>query len=98
MHKAFDTDAIADRYHEFLAAGRPADPAASVPDDLARQLLLHTDWLQLVRQDPHLPAEHLATDWPAIRAEKLFHTLAKRYERPAAKLAAEVMAEIPVPG
>ena len=35
---------------------------ADAPDDLARQLLLHTEWLQLVRQDPRLPAEHLPED------------------------------------
>jgi len=98
VHKAFDTDAIADRYHQFLSRWDLPDPVGSVPDDLARQLLLHTDWLQLVRRDPHLPAEHLAKDWPAIRAEKLFHTLAKRYERPAAKLAAAVVDEISATG
>ena len=98
VHKAFNTDAIADRYHQFLSRWDLPDPVGSVPDDLARQLLLHTDWLQLVRRDPHLPAEHLAKDWPAIRAEKLFHTLAKRYERPAAKLAAAVVDEISATG
>lgn len=96
VRKAFDITTIADRYHAFLDRWDTADPLPSVPDDLARQLVLHTDWLQLVRQDPHLPAEHLAADWPAIRAEQLFHTLAARYEGPAARLAAEVMDELPL--
>ncbi len=66
-------------------------PLPDAPDDLVRQLLLHTDWLQLVRQDPHLPAEHLPPDWPAIRAEQVFHTRAAGYERPARKVADGVL-------
>lgn len=95
VHKAFDTEAIAARYHEFLARWDVRTPLPSAPDELARQLILHTDWLQLVRQDPHLPAEHLAEDWPAIRAEQLFHELATRYRDPAAAIAARLIEEIP---
>lgn len=64
---------------------------------LARQLLLHTDWLRLIRQDPHLPVEHLPRDWPAIRAEQVFSTLARAYERPARDLADIVLDELPAP-
>jgi phenylacetic acid degradation operon negative regulatory protein len=84
VHKAFDTDAIATRYNDFLARWATRKPLPALADDLARQLILHTDWLELVRQDPHLPAEHLAEDWPAIRAE------------PAAAIAARLIVEIPV--
>lgn len=96
VHKAFDTDAIAGRYRAFLARWDIPEPLAGAPDDLARQLILHTDWLQLVGQDPRLPAEHLAKDWPAIRAEQLFRELAARYAPTAARLAAEIIEEIPV--
>ncbi|MGP3964034.1 PaaX family transcriptional regulator [Nonomuraea sp. 3N208] len=96
VRKAFDTDQIAERYRTFLDRWDTAHPLPSAADDLARQLFLHTDWLQLVRQDPRLPAEHLPADWPAIRAEKLFHTLAHRYEATAAKLAAAVLDELPL--
>ncbi|TMR25201.1 PaaX family transcriptional regulator [Nonomuraea turkmeniaca] len=96
VRKAFDTDQIAERYRAFLDRWDTAHPLPSAADDLARQLLLHTDWLQLVRQDPRLPAEHLPADWPAIRAETLFHTLARRYEPTAAKLAAAVLDELPL--
>jgi phenylacetic acid degradation operon negative regulatory protein len=51
-------------------------------------LLLHTDWLDVVRRDPHLPAEHLPADWPGIRAERLFRRLALRCEEPARARAA----------
>ncbi|MCP2360187.1 phenylacetic acid degradation operon negative regulatory protein [Nonomuraea thailandensis] len=97
VRKAFDTEQIAARYHAFLDRWDTPGPQAALPDDLARQLLLHTDWLQLVRQDPHLPAEHLPPDWPAIRAEQVTRTLARAYEEPARELAAKVLDELPLP-
>jgi phenylacetic acid degradation operon negative regulatory protein len=96
VRKAFDVPAIAARYREFLTRWDVPTPLADLPDDLARQLVLHTDWLRLVRQDPHLPAEHLATDWPAIRAEAVFRDLAHRYESTAALIARELIDEISV--
>ncbi|MGW8763382.1 PaaX family transcriptional regulator [Streptomyces sp. NPDC055815] len=60
-------------------------------DDLGRLLLLHTDWLDLVRQDPHLPAEHLPPDWPAESAEALFRELSARYEPGARRIAEEIL-------
>jgi phenylacetic acid degradation operon negative regulatory protein len=96
VRKAFDTDQIAARYRAFLDRWDVPHPLPAAADDLARQLLLHTDWLQLVRQDPHLPAEHLPADWPAIRAEKLFHALARRYMPSAANLAESILEELPL--
>ncbi|WP_432933387.1 PaaX family transcriptional regulator [Microbispora sp. CA-135349] len=89
--KAFDIEEIAGRYRAFLARWDVPRPLPGAPDDLARQLLLHTDWLHLVRRDPHLPAEHLPRNWPAIEAEQTFQTLAQRYEPPAAELAATLL-------
>jgi phenylacetic acid degradation operon negative regulatory protein len=92
--RAFDTAAIGARYQDFLA--RWQSPSSALPDDLARQLLLHADWLDLVRQDPHLPAELLADDWPAIEAEQLFQTLATRYVETATPLAEAAIESISV--
>ncbi|MFC6084217.1 PaaX family transcriptional regulator [Sphaerisporangium aureirubrum] len=94
VSKAFDIEQIARRYRAFLAQWDVPRPLSSAPDDLARQLLLHTDWLQLVRQDPHLPTEHLPGDWPAIRAEQVFHTLAHEYYPRARRLADVVLREL----
>jgi phenylacetic acid degradation operon negative regulatory protein len=91
VSKAFDSPTIEARYRAFLDRWQVRRPMPELPDDLARQLVLHTDWLQLVRQDPHLPAEHLPRDWPAIRAEKLFHRLAERYEATARRVAEPVL-------
>ncbi|MCR6485014.1 PaaX family transcriptional regulator [Amycolatopsis sp. OK19-0408] len=95
VRKAFDTETIALRYQDFLAkwdTGRSA-----LPDDLTRQLMLHTDWLHVVRRDPHLPAEHLPADWPAIRAEQLFRKLDEDLRDGAEELARETL-ELMTPG
>ncbi|MET8943995.1 PaaX family transcriptional regulator C-terminal domain-containing protein [Streptomyces sp. NPDC004542] len=94
LRSAFDVEAIAKGYEEFLArwgADAEAPDDGGEPDALVRQLLLHTDWLGQVRQDPHLPAEHLPEDWPAGRAEHVFRTLARRYEEPARRQAADTL-------
>lgn len=86
---AFDTGAIAAEYRAFLERWGGQDTEQR--DPLAGQLLLHTDWLELVRQDPHLPAEHLPEDWPAIAAERLFRDLAERFRAPAESEAAVLL-------
>ncbi|MFJ8127986.1 PaaX family transcriptional regulator [Streptomyces hydrogenans] len=91
LRTAFDLDAIAADYRAFLARWSDDGPApADAHDDLGRQLLLHTDWLELVRRDPYLPAEHLPADWPAEDAERTFRTLSKRYD-PGARRTAETL-------
>ncbi|MFF4352841.1 PaaX family transcriptional regulator C-terminal domain-containing protein [Streptomyces sp. NPDC001530] len=104
LHTAFDVESIAKGYEAFLTrwsngAQGPGGPGAQVPSEagaLVRQLLLHTDWLEQVRQDPHLPAEHLPADWPAARAEERFHELARRYEESARQEAARALDAITV--
>lgn len=97
IEAAFDLPGIAERYQAFRARWERADAVLPGADDpLARQLLLHTEWLNLVRQDPHLPAEHLPAHWPAARAEELFYALAGRFDEPAARLATEVLDHIDV--
>ncbi|HEV7898531.1 MAG TPA: PaaX family transcriptional regulator C-terminal domain-containing protein [Planosporangium sp.] len=95
-HSAFDVPAVAARYQAFLGRWDRDNPYPDAPDDLARQLLLHTDWLRLVRQDPRLPAEHLPEDWPAIRAEQVFRALAGLYGESARVIAESVLDTIQV--
>ncbi|MER6100557.1 PaaX family transcriptional regulator C-terminal domain-containing protein [Streptomyces sp. NPDC001728] len=91
LRTAFDIDAIAGEYHAFLARWGDTAAPAEARDDLGRLLLLHTDWLDLVRRDPHLPAEHLPADWPAVGAEALFRELSGRYEPGARRIAEEIL-------
>ncbi|WP_269084235.1 PaaX family transcriptional regulator [Streptacidiphilus carbonis] len=87
---AFDIPAIARRHEAFLARWG-GGAAVGGGDPLAGQLLLHTDWLDLVRRDPHLPVEYLPEDWPGVRAERVFRRLALRYEEPARLRAVEIL-------
>jgi phenylacetic acid degradation operon negative regulatory protein len=87
VRRAFDLPALASGYRGFLAQwGGGASAGASLPDDLSRQLLLHTEWLSALRHDPHLPVEHLPGDWPAIAAEQVFRELAVSWEASARRL------------
>lgn len=98
IHKVFDTDAISERYHAFLYRWDTTNPLPSAPDELTRRFLLHSDWLHAIRQDPHLPAEHLPDDWPAIRAERVFRRLDERIRDSATRQAEEILDEIPATG
>lgn len=80
---AWDLDALAAGYTGFLARWAGSAPRADL-DHLARFLLLLTEWLLLVRIDPHLPESLLPPDWPAVAAEQLVHRLRAEYE-PAAR-------------
>ncbi|MBG0832685.1 PaaX family transcriptional regulator [Planomonospora sp. ID67723] len=95
VQRAFDTAGIAARYRAFLERWDRPDPAPAAPDDFTRQLLLHNDWLQLVRSDPRLPAEHLPADWPAIRAEHVFRALSHRYDATSREQVEAVLDTIP---
>jgi phenylacetic acid degradation operon negative regulatory protein len=89
---AWDLDALAAGYAGFLARWTGPAPRADVGDDLARFLLLLTEWLLLVRIDPHLPESLLPPDWPAVEAEQLIHRLRADYE-PAARRAFDRFAD-----
>ncbi|MER6688163.1 PaaX family transcriptional regulator [Streptomyces minutiscleroticus] len=91
VRRAFDVGEIAARYEAFLKRWDTSTPPAA-DDDLACQVSLHTDWLQLVRQDPHLPAEHLPQRWPAIRAEQVFRLLDRKIA-PGARASASALLE-----
>ncbi|HSK57523.1 MAG TPA: PaaX family transcriptional regulator C-terminal domain-containing protein [Actinomycetospora sp.] len=80
VRDAWDLPALAGRYAAFR--DRWADPEArpDLPDPLAAQLLLQTDWLQAVRRDPRLPRRHLPPDWPAEPAHAVFRELYAAYE------------------
>lgn len=95
IHDAWDLADLAARYERFLSRwGRPR-PAPELPDDLARQLLLQTEWLRIIRRDPRLPEQHLPRDWPADRAQRAFRTLNARLEPQARAIAAETIDTIP---
>jgi phenylacetic acid degradation operon negative regulatory protein len=80
VHDAWDLEALSARYLQFL--GRWGNPGvrSDGEDALARFLLLLTEWLLLVRIDPHLPVQLLPQGWPAVAAEQLVERLRAAYE------------------
>ncbi|WP_374727570.1 PaaX family transcriptional regulator [Haloactinomyces albus] len=95
VHDAWDLEALADRYRRFLARWDTHVPPTGLPDSLARQLMLQTEWLQIIRQDPRLPQQHLPEDWPAERAQQVFRALNAELEPAARAIAADVLDTIP---
>lgn len=89
---AWDLNALAAGYEAFLARWAGTAPRAEAGDDLARFLLLLTEWLLLVRIDPHLPESLLPRDWPAGTAEQLVRKLRAAYE-PGARQAFDRFAD-----
>jgi phenylacetic acid degradation operon negative regulatory protein len=83
--EAWDLGAIADGYRTFLKRWEPGNLGAL--DDLSREILLLTEWLLLIRDDPRLPLELLPDNWPGTRAEELFWSLRRELAEPASKLA-----------
>jgi phenylacetic acid degradation operon negative regulatory protein len=94
LRDAWDLEAIAERYRGFVQRWQsPQRPP--YPDVLAQHLALQTDWLQVIRQDPRLPARHLPRDWPAARAQDLFRALHAELDPEARAIAGEILDLVP---
>jgi phenylacetic acid degradation operon negative regulatory protein len=91
VQENWDLDAVAARYQGFLSRWQDRGTPLGRRDPLAVQLLLASDWLQVIRADPRLPAEHLPADWPAAKAESLFVELDKTVEQAAGKIAQQIL-------
>lgn len=88
---AFDLPAIAARYDGFISRWGGTGTVPGVADDLAGQLLLHADWLRVIRAAPRLPAAHLPASWPAVPAEEIFRRRDAGYAGPAGEIAAGLL-------
>lgn len=95
VRDAWDLDALASQYQRFLDRWSRPDSSPEAPDALARQLLLQTEWLQIIRLDPRLPQQHLPQDWPAERAQRVFRALHADLEPTARAIAADMLDIIP---
>ncbi|WP_308283137.1 PaaX family transcriptional regulator [Pseudonocardia nigra] len=95
VRDAWDLDALAARYRGFLDRWERSARRPHLPDGLARQLVLQTDWLEVIRRDPRLPVRHLPSDWPAEQAQQLFRALYAEFEPEAGAIAADVLDVIP---
>jgi len=71
-------------------------PAAGSGDALGIRLRVISEWLDIIRTDPRLPARHLPSDWPARAAQETFHRIAQQTEAPARRTATEFLETMPV--
>ncbi|MEU6715583.1 PaaX family transcriptional regulator C-terminal domain-containing protein [Nonomuraea sp. NPDC046802] len=92
---AYDLAGLGAHYRAFLRRWGQADPVSGAPDDLARSLMLLTDWLQIIRTDPRLPLRYLPHDWPAEKAQRVCHALHERFRPEAVQVAARLLDAIP---
>lgn len=80
--EAFDLDALAGRYVEFVQRWQRL-VEAHVDDALTARVVLSTDWGLVLRDDPRLPLELLPEPWPALAARDLQRRLDKQWRRRA---------------
>ena len=80
IRRAWPVDRLRERHEAFIEAWSEASEEG---DPMVRRTLLGADWLQVLRADPGLPAEHLSPDWPAARSAAVYRRAVARIE-PAA--------------
>jgi phenylacetic acid degradation operon negative regulatory protein len=97
VRDAYDLPAIAGRYHRFLRRWDIRDPLSRAGDDLTRHLLLLSDWLLLLRDDPRLPLNALPPDWPAVPAQEVFHRTHDRLQPRARRIVEREIDSIDAP-
>lgn len=90
IRDTWDLESIAARYVSFEKRWT-AQLGAPSGDPIATRLRLVSEWLEVIRTDPRLPARHLPPDWPARSAEDVFHRIAHQTEAPARGMAAELL-------
>jgi len=71
LHRAWDLDALADRYRSFIAAAEDLDPIGGGEQFAALVTLVH-EWRRFPFIDPEIPDALLPADWPGHRAKSLF--------------------------
>ncbi len=91
IRDTWDLGGVGARYADFDERWS-AWPENGSGDALGARLRLISEWLDIIRTDPRLPARHLPPDWPARPAQETFHRIARQTETPARRMAAELLA------
>jgi phenylacetic acid degradation operon negative regulatory protein len=97
--QCYDLAVLAAGYTAFLERWQPL-AATAAPDGLnplTARILLTTDWLLMLRDDPRLPVQLLPDAWPALPALALHRALEKRLRRPAEREARRRLEVITAP-
>lgn len=99
---AWDLDAIAALYHDFIEAWEPTHAALGAGDlppidALIRRTEIMDAWRAFPGLDPQLPRRLLPADWPRPRARELFIDTYERLGVPASDRVREVIAKYAPP-
>jgi len=79
VQRAWDVTAIRAEHERFLATWEREEEGHDTGGwAMSRLTLLGADWLQLLRTDPGLPAEHLPSGWPADRSARAYSARSSR--------------------
>ncbi|HEY9522157.1 MAG TPA: PaaX family transcriptional regulator C-terminal domain-containing protein [Thermopolyspora sp.] len=95
IREAYDLDDLEARYRAFLDRWGQGLPMPDAPDDLARSLLMLTEWLRIIRADPRLPVRLLPEDWPAGPAQRVCHDLYDEFRPEATAIADRILDTMP---
>jgi phenylacetic acid degradation operon negative regulatory protein len=82
VDQAWNLDAVAERYEEFIVEFAGARPKAGEETVLTQIRLVH-EWRRFPFLDPQLPAELLPPHWIGKRAAAVFAELHARWHKPA---------------
>ena len=97
--QCYDLEVLSAGYKAFLERWQPLAvlPVPDQGDPLTARVLLTTDWLLRLRDDPRLPVQLLPDAWPALPALALHRSLEKRLRRPAEREARRRLEILAVP-
>ncbi|KOU54862.1 PaaX family transcriptional regulator [Streptomyces sp. MMG1533] len=95
IRDTWDLDSVATRYADFDKRWTSWLDTGS-GDPIGNRLRLISEWLDIIRTDPRLPARHLPAGWPARPAHDTFHRIAELTEAPARRMAAELLETTPL--
>nr|WP_285034286.1 PaaX family transcriptional regulator C-terminal domain-containing protein [Mycolicibacterium sp. lyk4-40-TYG-92] len=79
--EAWNLAALREHHDTFIA--RWSDSTAGPKDPLAAHTAMVADWLELLRNDPGLPADLLPSNWPAPRSSAVYRAAAEHQFRHA---------------
>jgi phenylacetic acid degradation operon negative regulatory protein len=95
VSRVWKLDELRAGYDAFLARWEGTELPSDALDPLGAEILLVTEWRQLVRAYPDVPFGYLPGDWPVARCEEVLHRRLQELQQPATALFAEILDALP---
>lgn len=91
VRRVWRLDELRTGYDWFLDRWDRPEIPADTRDELGAEILLITEWRQLVRAYPDLPLGYVPGDWPVARCEEMVRRRREQFRAPAQALFAEIL-------